>query len=94
MSTFRKLAIASFTVLALGAVAHARGNAGGGGGGPAGNGEPGGVMQPLSAAPSHAQPRNERRRPRGELPQISRAKAPIHCSSGADGTSPARCQWN
>jgi hypothetical protein len=93
MSNFRKFAIASFAVLALGTMAQAKGNAGGGGGGPAGNGEPGGVMQ-ITTLPANQARTHNRQPPRGTPPARTRGIGLLHCSSGSDGQSPARCQWN
>ncbi len=88
-----QIAIASFAVLALGTMAQAKGNAGGGGGGPAGNGEPGGVMQ-ITTLPANQARSFNRQPPRGAPPARTRGIGLLHCSSGSDGQSPARCQWN
>ncbi len=93
MSNFRKLAIAAFTVLALGAAAQAKGNAGGGGGGPGGGGEPGGVMNPVASPISYvASPNNPNRvkRPGRGRPSTIVAR----CDGGSSIAAPARCQWN
>ncbi|MCU0819360.1 MAG: hypothetical protein MUF11_08625 [Beijerinckiaceae bacterium] len=89
MSSFRTFAIVSFAVLALGSTAQAKGN---GGGATGGNGEPGGVMNPVASPISFvARPNNPNRMKR---PGRGRAGAQILCSGGSTLMSPARCQWD
>ncbi|PPD16419.1 MAG: hypothetical protein CTY25_03305 [Methylobacterium sp.] len=103
MSTFRKIMIASFTVLALGAAAHARGNGGGGGGaaggsaggGSGGAGEPGTVMQTGGAIAAVAIAGNPNHRPRRPVrPRRGGGNNPMPCQSGLDHATGLNCHWN